>query len=58
MTALGTDYFDYLVAALLGALVGAAELVSRYRDTSTGALKSWVGVTYIAVNAALSVRLR
>jgi hypothetical protein len=54
MTALGTDYLDYLVAALLGALVGAAELVSRYRDTSTGALKSWAGLTYIAINATAS----
>ena len=36
---------------LLGALVGVAELVSRYKDDPGGALRSRPGLLYLALNA-------
>lgn len=42
---------DILVVALGGA-VGISELVSRYRDAPSAALKSWAAILYIFINAA------
>lgn len=48
------DLVDYLVAALLGALVGGTELVSRYRDAPQSALFSRPAWLYILLNVAAS----
>lgn len=42
------------LAAILGAIVGASELVSRYRDEPTQALASRAGLSYMALNALVS----
>jgi hypothetical protein len=46
---------DFAVVALLGALVGAGELVSRYRDAPEGALRNGPAAWYIFINIAASV---
>lgn len=46
---------DLSLAALLGGLIGMAELVSRYRDEPAGALRSAAAYLYILVNCAASV---
>src|SRR4051812_10104240 len=43
-----------LFAALLGALIGGAELVGRYQDKPASAVFSPSGLLYIAVNASAS----
>ena len=47
-------FLDYVIAAALGATVGLAELVSRYRDEPFQAVKSFPGWCYIGLNAAAS----
>jgi hypothetical protein len=49
------DLVDYLVAALLGALVGGTELVSRYRDAPQSALLSRPAWLYVFLNVAASM---
>lgn len=46
---------DYAAVALLGGLVGAGELSSRYRDAPGSALYTWPALLYIALNIAASV---
>jgi hypothetical protein len=46
--------FDFIAAALLGIVVGLAELVSRYRDAPRAALYSGPAVLYLALNGAAS----
>jgi hypothetical protein len=46
---------DYVVVAALGLLVGAAELVSRYKDAPAGALRSGAAIFYVALNVAASL---
>jgi len=48
------DLTDYLVAALLGALVGGTELISRYRDAPQSALLSRPAWLYVFLNVAAS----
>src|SRR5215210_3294569 len=43
---------DYVVVALLGALVGAVEIISRYRDEPWNSLRGAAAVGYVTVNAA------
>jgi hypothetical protein len=45
---------DYLVAALLGAVVGGTELISRYRDAPESALVSRPAALYVFLNVAAS----
>jgi hypothetical protein len=45
---------DYVVVAGLGVLVGAGELISRYRDAPAGALRNWPAFFYILMNAVAS----
>ncbi len=45
----------WLTVALLGGIVGTAELVSRYRDAPTGALRTKPAFFYIAINTAASL---
>ena len=46
---------DYVVAAMLGGLVGAGELSSRYRDAPGRALYTRPALFYILLNIAASV---
>jgi hypothetical protein len=48
------DYMDYVAVAVLGALVGMAELTSRYRDAPQSALRTFPGAVYLALNLAAS----
>ena len=43
-----------VLAAALGAIVGASELVSRYRDEPVQAVASNAGLTYLTLNAVVS----
>jgi hypothetical protein len=45
----------YLVVALLGGLVGAVELASRYRDDPGRSISQPASIFYIAVNIAASI---
>ena len=49
------DVWRLEAAGLIGASVGTAELISRYRDAPAFALICAPGVTYVAINAAASV---
>jgi hypothetical protein len=48
------EAFDFVAVAALGALVGGAELTSRYRDAPWKALYTWPALVYIALNLAAS----
>jgi hypothetical protein len=43
--------FDYGLVAIFGVLVGASELVSRYRDAPWNAIRNPASAAYVAVNA-------
>jgi hypothetical protein len=45
----------YIIASLIGLVVGASELISRYRDEPRAALWSTSSMLYIFVNAGASV---
>jgi hypothetical protein len=45
---------DWLVVALLGGLIGTAELVGRYRDAPSGAVANWPALGYVGLNVAAS----
>ena len=49
------DWVDYAAVFLLGALVGTAELASRYRDAPHSALYTRPAVLYVALNVAASL---
>jgi hypothetical protein len=49
------ELLDYIVVALLGAAVGGAELVSRYRDAPQTAVVTRPALLYIFLNMAASV---
>jgi uncharacterized protein YejL (UPF0352 family) len=44
-------WWQYLVCAGIGALTGAGELISRYRDSAEKALANGSAVVYVGVNA-------
>jgi hypothetical protein len=46
---------DYLVVVGLGLLVGAGELISRYKDAPAGALRSGAAIFYMLLNVAASI---
>jgi hypothetical protein len=48
-------FLDYLAVAILGALVGGAELISRYRDAPARAVYNLPAAIYIALNVAASL---
>ena len=52
---MGSPYLDFILVAALGGVVGAGELVSRYRDAPTGALRSGAAAFYIFLNVAASL---
>jgi hypothetical protein len=45
----------YFISAACGSLVACAEVVSRYRDEPLKAICCWWGLSYIVLNALLSV---
>ena len=49
------DWFDWVAAGLLGALVGIGGIVSRYRDNPSSVLKTLAGIMYILLNLGVSV---
>jgi hypothetical protein len=49
------ELLEYEGVALAGALVGLAELVSRYRDQPLAAVASAPGIGYVSINAAASL---
>jgi hypothetical protein len=52
---MSSEFLDFVLVAALGAVVGAAELVSRYRDAPAGALRSAAAAFYIFLNIAASL---
>jgi hypothetical protein len=48
-------WVDFVAVALLGAVVGAGELASRYKDDPLAAIRTWPAIFYIAINSAASV---
>src|SRR5262249_11992187 len=55
ITRMDTAILDYAVVAMLGALVGGAELVSRYRDAPARAVFNLPAAIYIALNVVASL---
>jgi len=49
------SWLDWAAVALLGGVVGASELISRYKDDPGASIRSWPAAFYIAINAAASV---
>jgi hypothetical protein len=49
------SFLDYAIVAILGALVGGGELISRYRDAPARAVYNWPAFVYIALNVAASL---
>jgi hypothetical protein len=45
---------DWAAVMLLGGVVGASELISRYKDDPGAALRSWPALFYIAINSTAS----
>ena len=43
-------WLDWVAVALLGGVVGASELLSRYKDDPWAAVRSWPARFYIAIN--------
>jgi hypothetical protein len=48
-------WIDYLVAFLMGAMVGTAELIARYRDEPRRALMTIPAIFYLLLNALAAV---
>jgi len=46
---------DWLIVALFGGLVGASELINRYRDAPVRAVLNWPAAFYIFLNVAASL---
>lgn len=52
---MNATFLDFAVVAVLGALVGGGELVSRYRDAPARAVYNWPAAIYIGLNVAASL---
>ncbi len=50
-----SGWLDWMSVAVLGGVVGASELISRYRDAPDAALKTWPAILYISINSLASV---
>ena len=50
-----SGWLDWAAVAVLGGVVGASELISRYKDAPGAAIKSWPAIFYIVINSAASV---
>lgn len=49
------SWLDWAVVAVLGGVVGASELISRYKDNPGAAIRNWSAIFYVAINSAASV---
>lgn len=49
------NWLEWPAVAILGGIVGASELISRYKDRPGAAIKSWPAVSYILINSGASV---
>jgi hypothetical protein len=49
------SWLDWAAVAMLGGVVGASELISRYKDHPGAAIQTWPAIFYIAINSAASV---
>ena len=49
------SWIDWPAVALLGGVVGASELVSRYKDDPWASMKSWPAAFYISINSVASI---
>ena len=49
------DWLDWAEVGLLGGIVGAGELIPRYRDAPEDVLRTWPTALYVAINAGASV---
>jgi len=54
-TKMTPGFLDWVVVAAFGALVGAAELISRYRADPFRALCTWPAIIYLSLNGAASL---
>jgi hypothetical protein len=48
------SWLDWAAVAVLGGVVGASELISRYKDNPWAAIQSWPAIFYIVINSAAS----
>jgi hypothetical protein len=49
------SWLDWVAVALSGGVVGASELISRYKDDPFAAIKTWPAIFYIAINSIASL---
>src|SRR5581483_11650312 len=49
------NWLEWPAVAILGGVVGASELISRYKDRPGAAIRSWPAVSYILINSGASV---
>ena len=49
------SWLDWVAVAMLGGIVGASELISRYKDNPFAAIKTWPAIFYIAINSVASL---
>jgi len=49
------SWLDWAAVALLGGVVGASELISRYKDDPFAAIKTWPAIVYLAINSVASL---
>jgi hypothetical protein len=47
-------WLDWVAVVVLGGVVGASELVSRYKDNPAAAIQTWPAIFYIAINSVAS----
>jgi hypothetical protein len=52
---MANTWWEWLVAGLLGALIGSASVITRYRDEPDNALSTWPALFYLLVNALASM---
>jgi len=48
-------WLDWAAVALIGGVVGASELISRYKDDPAAAIRSWPAWFYVAINSTASL---
>jgi hypothetical protein len=49
------SWLDWAAAAVLGGVVGASELISRYKDEPGAAIRALPAIFYVAINSAASM---
>ncbi len=49
---MGWDWLEWPTVTILGGVIGASELISRYKDRPGRAIKTWPAVFYILINGS------